>query len=824
MSFDSDSSEEEGFCSEDQTKYAQELKSGDSMVCSESLSTDMSKTEMFKLIWAMKTSDSMEQDREWLMKAQTFFLFHFSQEKGLDAARLDMLLYSLSASASSLSDSQFFKLTKALASLCVFSGKEHLENVDPNILYSYYLKGLFYCYGLTHGYLKGTYVNTIEVNGEELLQMVPSFTEASLKWLLSLISPSTLVDPDHLRQLIDLIQTNQLSITLVQEEIIKNSSSHLILDSLQKSVKRRSDKCLEDIIKELSQSKLLSNGMLMKIMECLSSQELEYTQKPSSREARAEALVEAKEALIQIANKTTSAVVHNLTLAVRYLSHVVYESKQYKPRLTQLISLCILLLSHKKGKKRVLEVLTGEGKSCIIAMFAAALGMQGKKVDIVTSSPVLAKRDAANWAKFYEMFELTATHNTDTMELLTSEQSKADKTKREGVYGCHIVYGTVSSFSADILREEFEMRNVRGSRGFQAVIIDEVDMLMMDEGIQFTYLSHRVALLRHIEPVLALVWSAVQHHSPLVTEDYDVLFAEVAKNFHSVILDGIDMSEFPELEKDLDHIHQLSDPDKKTAILSLVEKINASGASSIKAYILHEDSTLISASEDAIEDEHISVLVSDNGRVHQLYTQEELTEGVKGLVLSQCDILKQEILHTTEGAVHLPGNPGEFDKVLSNFDSSCQRAMFTLLPGIAQRNIKGVLESMDEKTRMMALEDVTIQDMLSFFKQLNLDFDVIAYTQDENGKLRQSTSCSKEGKETRRKISVLLKDKGTLCPLYTLNEANTNQEDVLFTQDGATFNRGAPDFLDKVVYPLQLLRLYSRTSYCTRQSFEGLEC
>ena len=45
-------------------------------------------------------------------------------------------------------------------------------------------------------------------------------------------------------------------------------------------------------------------------------------------------------------------------------------------------------------KGRLLENLTGEGKSCVIAMVAAAYALLGRTVDIVTSSPVLSQRNA----------------------------------------------------------------------------------------------------------------------------------------------------------------------------------------------------------------------------------------------------------------------------------------------------------------------------------------------------------------------------------------------------------------------------------------------
>ena len=835
---DSDSFEDYHInCSENPVMKAEypksELNNDDSLIddslVDHSLSDDISKGEIFKLLWTMNASDSLAKDRGWLMKVQIFILFHFSQDRGLDEVQLDKLLYVLSSISSSLSDREFFKLTKALAPLCIVSDEVHLEgtdsrilqaslhmeNINSKVLQASFLRGLFYC-SIKCGYLNGANVNTINVDNGELLQMVPSFTEASFQCFVSLILPSTsiLIDHNQLRQLMNLVQIYQLPLYSVKEAITNNCNSpHLMIKSLKKSIEQRSEKGLEQLIHELSQSKLLSEDMLKTIKECLSSEKLESMQQAS--------LTNVREALIRIANGTSSVLVDDMILAVACLSDELDKTMKYKPRLTQLISLCILLLSCEQKVNCLLEVLTGEGKSCIIAMFAAALAMQGRKVDVVTSSPVLAKRDAANWAKFYEKFELTATHNTDTVELLTMGQSMADK-KRADVYCHNIVYGTVSSFSADILREEFEMREVRSVRGFQTAIIDEVDMLMMDEGVQFTYLSHRLAVLRHIEPILGIVWSAVQQHSPLTTEGGTILFAEIPKCFPNVIFDGIDTSEYPEFQE----------MEKKAAteylgrddMLVLIEQINTSGASYVKAYILNEDSKLVLASksvrdeeeeeeeEEEKEEEHMSVLVLDKGRVCLLCTQEELTKRVKRIVSSQCDISDQDVLQTTVGTVYHPGDPGAFDEILSDLNSLCSH---TLLWNIAQNNIKKVLESVYVKERVVALENVKIQEMVSFIEQLNAsqsDFSVVAYTQDGNGKLRQATESSTHHQDSLMKTSVLIKDKGILHPLYTLDEANANQKDVFYALDGATFHYfGVPHSLEEVVSkcldPLQLLQL-----------------
>ncbi len=71
-------------------------------------------------------------------------------------------------------------------------------------------------------------------------------------------------------------------------------------------------------------------------------------------------------------------------LSLFKLCKAVEKTMKYKPRVTQMVSWCILVLSKSS---RLVQVLTGEGKSCIVAMFAAYQVMIEKKT--LTSSPVL---------------------------------------------------------------------------------------------------------------------------------------------------------------------------------------------------------------------------------------------------------------------------------------------------------------------------------------------------------------------------------------------------------------------------------------------------
>ena len=60
-----------------------------------------------------------------------------------------------------------------------------------------------------------------------------------------------------------------------------------------------------------------------------------------------------------------------LSSCLAVTSMALYTCKKYWPLNTQLVSYCLLVDRKVKYKGRLLEILTGEGKSCVIAMVAA---------------------------------------------------------------------------------------------------------------------------------------------------------------------------------------------------------------------------------------------------------------------------------------------------------------------------------------------------------------------------------------------------------------------------------------------------------------------
>ncbi|CAF4220180.1 unnamed protein product [Rotaria sp. Silwood2] len=90
----------------------------------------------------------------------------------------------------------------------------------------------------------------------------------------------------------------------------------------------------------------------------------------------------------------------------------------YHPRNFQLIALGIFLEPYGREKGRLGNISTGEGKSLITAMLAAAQALIDKNVDIVTSSQVLAIRNASDdpeegYKEFFHLFGLKINNNCD---------------------------------------------------------------------------------------------------------------------------------------------------------------------------------------------------------------------------------------------------------------------------------------------------------------------------------------------------------------------------------------------------------------------------
>ena len=125
----------------------------------------------------------------------------------------------------------------------------------------------------------------------------------------------------------------------------------------------------------------------------------------------------------------------------------------------------------------IAEMKTGEGKTLVQILSAYLNALEGKGVHVITSNDYLAGRDMDQNIKVFEALGLSCGNVLPKAKMSTKD--------RRAVYDCDIVYGTASTIAFDYLADNRVMNpNDRVNRkGFNYAIIDEVDSILLDDGI-----------------------------------------------------------------------------------------------------------------------------------------------------------------------------------------------------------------------------------------------------------------------------------------------------------------------------------------------------
>lgn len=148
---------------------------------------------------------------------------------------------------------------------------------------------------------------------------------------------------------------------------------------------------------------------------------------------------------------------------------------------------------------RVIEMLTGEGKTLTGSLAASIIAWRDKRLHVLTVNDYLASRDAESRRPIFSRCRLE-------VGAITQELDPAD---RALVYARHIVYGTPKQITADWLRDQLSLGpnaspwaaraavqgrlsgagGVSGNGGaplipgLHAAIVDEADAVLIDEGV-----------------------------------------------------------------------------------------------------------------------------------------------------------------------------------------------------------------------------------------------------------------------------------------------------------------------------------------------------
>lgn len=205
----------------------------------------------------------------------------------------------------------------------------------------------------------------------------------------------------------------------------------------------------------------------------------------------------------------------NAASLISFVSKAIKQTFDITPYKVQCLIVSALLLHRiqksKKGRQfdlkgRIAQVATGEGKSIIIAMFAACLGLTGYFVDVITSSSYLSQRDAEKFSPFYELIGLSVGSFKDN--------------DHDPNFNKHILYSTNTGFEFQILREGISGRQKMMAVPFgqkkkvyrkrMSVIVDEADNLFIDTSQNSARISHKAK--KDFSWVYQPIFELVQKH------------------------------------------------------------------------------------------------------------------------------------------------------------------------------------------------------------------------------------------------------------------------------------------------------------------------
>ena len=221
----------------------------------------------------------------------------------------------------------------------------------------------------------------------------------------------------------------------------------------------------------------------------------------------------------------------NLPMLMAVVDRAIRLKRNITIRHTQWLSILLFLLTENKGLLE--QVSTGEGKTFIIVVLAIVKALYGNKVDIITSSHVLAKRDATENRDIYQLFQVTVGHNC------SDETTKRRTSYKEN----QVVYGEMGMFQRDLLLDRFYDKNIRADRKFDHIIVDEVDSMILDKGKNVLYLSHDIPGMEALTPLFVKIWTYVHGRGFTgIKEDEKQVYEAVINDMYGLVRD-IDIKE-----------------------------------------------------------------------------------------------------------------------------------------------------------------------------------------------------------------------------------------------------------------------------------------
>lgn len=133
-----------------------------------------------------------------------------------------------------------------------------------------------------------------------------------------------------------------------------------------------------------------------------------------------------------------------------------------------------LLAAMNMFRGRVVDMATGEGKTLVGFLVAAAYATMGRRVHVLSANDYLAERDAEFGSAFFESLGLSVSAVTQSMP----RRSRRDSFKAE------VVYTTVHQVGFDLLRDRQRTQNPDTIvDAMDVAIVDEIDAVLIDDAM-----------------------------------------------------------------------------------------------------------------------------------------------------------------------------------------------------------------------------------------------------------------------------------------------------------------------------------------------------
>ncbi|KAK9971313.1 hypothetical protein ABG768_024687 [Culter alburnus] len=433
---------------------------------------------------------------------------------------------------------------------------------------------------------------------------------------------------------------HQVEIHKIEAELIFKNDN-MIVDNIEAKINKiaqnTEEKSLDEILEEISKQAVIDNQTMAEVTDIVSS-----VSKCLS-DSTAPHLQGIKQDLFKICKAVQKKSKNKIT-----------------PRVTQMVSWCILVLSKSS---RLVQVGTGEGKSCIVAMFAAYQVMKGKTPDIISSSPVLAKRDAEEWSAFYNELNITVDANTN----------KSKDTELKKCYEHQVVYGTTQDFAGDFLRQRFHRQDVRPKREFQCVIVDEVDSLMLDKGLEVVYLNSNIPLMESLNVILAEIWLIINQLKRLDTGEILGPIQLFSKVLSEIIHENKNIHPHSIVQISVDAAKQLDNASVGQTESFLTMFVRNFPEYLFKIYEEGPDGTLGKLNEinpaDTNKKQEISVLLLGNGKCRLVHYEED------SLVKSLGKIIKKSFQSESNREQNESRIPGHQDLINGKMQTWIENAL-----------------------------------------------------------------------------------------------------------------------------------------------------